>query len=630
MTIPTTDPGSFDPTVAVAKRLDHLPIAAAILRQLRVRELVDERVSHDPRERTTAGECLEALILTILTGHHTLYRCADRLEPFDCSLFFDWGDRLETLHDKRLGKALDQVFRAGPQGLYAELVAQAIRAFELEVKAIHTDTTTARLHGAYWGSVEPYDPEDPSAIPEVTYGHSKDHRPDLKQIVFGLSVSGDGGVPIHGRVASGNRADALEFRHALRQVAEVVPDPQQSVVVLDSKGFSGETMQLFREHRVGFVTLMPKSVGLWGELLRRFDGEDEGGVRPRQLLRIKHEEREFRGEKFLVEIARWEGRSYTCSYSYEDKATGVQHEIPLRALVVRSTAQREAKRETQSRALARERKALTGLIARSTKPTFRCQEDAEAAAERLRRKASVFFEVATRVHAEQRRVKRKGPGRPRAEEETQFEEVWILEAELIEPAEERLTALLDRECSFVIVGCDEHHLTREAAPRELFEFYSDQDKVEKVMHWLKGPLRVAPIFLELEERIAAMGLVYVVALMANALIQREARRRLEAAETTMPGNKGFTAAPTTQVVFRLFEGIQVLHDPRSGRRVVCNLNTEQVRVWGLLGIDLAALPGVQLQEPSQPRPGQRAWKPQKRERAYAPPRKRGRRKSKEA
>ncbi|MDN3509795.1 MAG: hypothetical protein NG784_00585 [Candidatus Jettenia sp.] len=34
---------------------------------------------------------------------------------------------------------------------------------------------------------------------QVTYGHSKDKKVDLKQVIFGMAVSGDGWVPITGR-----------------------------------------------------------------------------------------------------------------------------------------------------------------------------------------------------------------------------------------------------------------------------------------------------------------------------------------------------------------------------------------------------------------------------------------------
>jgi transposase len=46
----------------------------------------------------------------------------------------------------------------------------------------------------------------------ITFGHNKDHRPDLKQPLYILTVTEDGGVPVHFRVSSGNTADDQTHR----------------------------------------------------------------------------------------------------------------------------------------------------------------------------------------------------------------------------------------------------------------------------------------------------------------------------------------------------------------------------------------------------------------------------------
>lgn len=242
----------------VVKKLEHLPIVKVALDRLDVAKTIDELVPPDPRNVVTTGECVEALVTTILMGCHTLYQVADTLEPFDCELAFSWGDRVQHFTDERLAKALDHVFRAGVPNVNAAFLANAIRAYGLDVSQSHFDTTSIKTYGDYYFSEEPDDPEDPQAIPHVTRGHSKDKRPDLKQILYGLTVSGDGGVPFVGRVASGNRSDVSEVRFNLRRLAEVLPNPSESLVVGDSKTFSGETFLLYRENNIGFVTLFSK------------------------------------------------------------------------------------------------------------------------------------------------------------------------------------------------------------------------------------------------------------------------------------------------------------------------------------------------------------------------------------
>ena len=45
--------------------------------------------------------------------------------------------------------------------------------------------------------------------PAITYGYSKDHRPDLKQLLFILTTDADGGVPVQFRTADGNTNDSI-------------------------------------------------------------------------------------------------------------------------------------------------------------------------------------------------------------------------------------------------------------------------------------------------------------------------------------------------------------------------------------------------------------------------------------
>ncbi|GAB1544155.1 hypothetical protein NUACC21_68310 [Scytonema sp. NUACC21] len=45
----------------------------------------------------------------------------------------------------------------------------------------------------------------------ITYGYSRDHRPDLKQFLIELICTGDGDIPLFFKSASGNRVDSSYF-----------------------------------------------------------------------------------------------------------------------------------------------------------------------------------------------------------------------------------------------------------------------------------------------------------------------------------------------------------------------------------------------------------------------------------
>ena len=606
--------GPFD-TFPTSKQLDHLPVIAHALKRLGLRQIIDELVPTDPRSIVSAGECVEVLITTILLGKHTLYRVSDYLAPYDLQVAFGFDDEVETRHfnDERLAKALDHLFLAGgvPKAYTAAMLA-AIREYDLSLKRIHADLTTISVHGEYAGGAAPSDPEDPQAIPHVTHGYSKARRPDLKQVLYGLAVTGDGATPIFGRVSSGNRAEPLELRFMLEQVREALPDPRESIFVGDSKLFAGETLALLSAHDLKFVTLLPKSVGLWKRAFDLFRRDQE--ISPAPALKVKRlrageqdeDEDDSEGEQLYH---RWCGRSYDLPYEFEFDSS--RYSVPIRLVVVESDALKDRKTGPLERRKAREQAALTKLKEKCEAKVYACEEDARKEKARVLKRSVSFHQLRVRVVSSQRPKKRSKRGRPRKEEKPELEKVWGLKLTITEDSE-AFARTFSEETHFVLVtnvlvseGGD-----REAADRETLETYDGQDNVERCFRWTKHPLEVAPIFLKTERRIAALGIVYVLALMTYALIQRDARARLKSAGTTMPSNKGWSDNPTTEVIFRLFRGINTIRSGGADAVThVVGLDTEQVRVLDLLGVTALRQPRVQMAPPRVPVPGDRSFKP---------------------
>lgn len=614
------------PSIPTSKRLDHLPVIAHAIRRLRVREVVDELVPLDPRSKISAGEGIEAMITAILLGKHTLYAVSDLLEPYDLQVAFGFNQIAEAKHfnDDRLAKALDDLFdKGGVAKVCAAATMSAIREFKLRIDQIHADLTSVSVYGDYENSVEPTDPDDPDAVPHLTYGYSKDHRPDLKQVVFGLSVTRDGTVPIHGRFASGNRGDGPETRYMLGQLRESVPDPSSVLYVGDSKLFSGETLAYMSAYDLSFVTLLPRSVGLWQEAYRRYCEEvDQQGEAP--TLKAKGKDPKDRQKD---PCTFWRGRSYDMPYEFRfDKS---DHSIPLRLVVVESDALKDRKRGGFERRVERERLAWVKVAKEQSKRSYACERDAERARDRLLRKQVKFHEVEVRVREEQERRTRPGPGRPKKGEEDVYDSVWRLEVVATDDLDARERAFRE-ETSFVLVTnvLLEEGEDRDEANRKTLRAYDDQDHVERAFRWLKHPLSVAPIFLKTEKRIAALGLVYVLSLMTYALIQRDVRQRLTAEKTTMPGNQGWTDRPTTNVIFETFRGLHTIHVGQEDAPVyVAGIDTEHIRLFTLFGMDFHQRRGVACVEPKIPRPGSRTAKPVPREKRSAKPRSRKQKRS---
>ena len=118
-------PAPPTPEIVDVKRLDHLPLVGAMLRELAVKGTLDALIPPCGRNVVTVGECVEALVLTILTGEHALSRVTDPLAGYDLTVIFQRPMDAAHFHDNRLGRALDALWTAGLDRVYGAVISQA-------------------------------------------------------------------------------------------------------------------------------------------------------------------------------------------------------------------------------------------------------------------------------------------------------------------------------------------------------------------------------------------------------------------------------------------------------------------------------------------------------------------------
>jgi hypothetical protein len=74
--------------VVDVKRVDHLPLVGAMLRELDMKERLEALIPPHARHEVTVGECVAAVVLVILTGEHALCRVAETLAGDDMAVIF--------------------------------------------------------------------------------------------------------------------------------------------------------------------------------------------------------------------------------------------------------------------------------------------------------------------------------------------------------------------------------------------------------------------------------------------------------------------------------------------------------------------------------------------------------------
>jgi transposase len=241
----------------VGQRLGPLPIVNRFIARLGLDRLLERFVpTKDPRVRLPYAKALGVLLRSLLVEREPIYRQQEMVSTFALELFGLGEKELEYLVDDHLGRALDRLFDADRGSLLTEVVVAVQRRFAVRFDELHNDSTSIRFCGQYrqarGRSVRG------KRAPWITYGHSKDHRPDLKQLLWVLSSTRDGGIPVQFRCRDGNTNDTtthIETWETLRALAGR-PD---FLYVGDSKLCAWENMDHLNRNQGRFLTVMPRS-----------------------------------------------------------------------------------------------------------------------------------------------------------------------------------------------------------------------------------------------------------------------------------------------------------------------------------------------------------------------------------
>jgi hypothetical protein len=174
---------------------------------MRLEELLEEHLPHDdPRTELPTAQAILVLVRNVLMSREPIYGVGEWAARFVPGLFDLWEWEVALLTDDRLGHSLMAAFRAVAPQLVLAVMSHVSIEFKLGLDELHNDSTTVSFYGAYTDAAEEGE-RGGRPTPAITWGHSKAHRPDLKQLLYTLTVTDDGGVPVYFTTASGNVTD---------------------------------------------------------------------------------------------------------------------------------------------------------------------------------------------------------------------------------------------------------------------------------------------------------------------------------------------------------------------------------------------------------------------------------------
>ncbi len=230
-------------------RLGPHPIIEHFLDQIGVARILDKHI-HSNREGVLShGRAIWVLVHNVLVSRDPLYRLTEWAEPIDPQALGLSPEEKLALNDDPMGRALDQLSEYAGRGVFFQLALRCIKLFELETRRIHFDTTTVTVTGEYAESIRE---------PVITHGHNKDHKPHLKQLVFGLNVTADGAVPLSHQVSSGNRTDDTFHRDNFDALRDLLAK-HDFIYVADSNLCTKENLKHIHDFGGKFVTVLPQT-----------------------------------------------------------------------------------------------------------------------------------------------------------------------------------------------------------------------------------------------------------------------------------------------------------------------------------------------------------------------------------
>jgi len=192
--------------------MDHHGLVAAVCKDLKIAERIDKRLGVDAQRIVSPGQAVVAMIINGLGfTNRRLYLTHQFFESKPVARLLDANITSNDLTDYTLGHTLDEIWRYGTSQLFAEIAFETAIENNLLNDTNHLDTTSLSVHGEY--EIK----EEPNVI-NITYGHSKAHRPDLKQAVLSLVVNGPGSIPIWMESLNGNSSDKDSFHETIKKV----------------------------------------------------------------------------------------------------------------------------------------------------------------------------------------------------------------------------------------------------------------------------------------------------------------------------------------------------------------------------------------------------------------------------
>jgi transposase len=446
------------------------------------------------------------------------------------------GVRPEHINDDVLGRFLDALYETGVSTLYQDIALEVVDYLGLSCQSLNLDSSSFHLDGAYEQDI------DAQCI-QITRGYSRDHRPDLNQVVLNLITENQAGIPLYMQACSGNANDMDIFKKTVKSHLKSLKSAYNNTYLIgDAALYTQEIIQSLSEQKQWFITRVPQKL------------------------------KEAKAVLALASKANWIELSngYAGAW-FESSYAGV----PQRWLLVRSLQAKERDKHNLKSKLSKSSGRASKSFKKLCRQPFACEADAREALAQWQKTEPCMLVCETQIVQTKKYAKRGRPGHCE-QSQTIFQITGHIASSLEAKEEAELFSGL-----FILSTND---LDETLDMQFLLNEYKSQQAVERGFRFLKSPdFLTSSLFLKKPERIEALLMIMTCSLMIYAALEHLIRRSLSEQEAFFPDmKKKPSQKPTAKWVFYCFQGISVLIiDAQS--QVVTNIIDRQKVILNCLG-----------------------------------------------
>ena len=524
--------------------LDHLGIVAGVIDEMELVEEVNKKVGLRAKEAVSPGQVMKAMILNGLGFLSApLYLFENFFVGKATEHLIGEGVTAEQLNDDRIGRALDKYYEVGTTNLFTAIALKAAQKFQVEKESVHLDSSSISVEGEYKSKEEENQEieEEMKAI-KIVHGYSRDKRPDLKQFIIDMVVSGDGDVPLYLKIDDGNADDKSVFVERLKEFKKQWTF--EGICVADSALYTAENIGAMVGMK--WITRVPLSI------------------------------KEAQNKIVEIEEEEWE-QSQIKGYRIATKSSEYAN-IKQRWLVVESEARKKAALKKISEQVEKQLENAQASLRKLLKQEYACIADAEIGIKML--SDSWKYHEIKEIKCTEKASKKSQSKTEKGNQEKKI--VYQVTGE-IEQRESVIEGEKVKAGRFILATniLDDKVVSNE---KILWEYKAQQSN-ERGFRFLKDPLFfTASVFVKKPERVEAIAMIMGLCLLVYNLAQRKLRKQLEIAQEGVRNQvKKSTNKPTMRWIFQMFQAVHLVRI--NGEKQVSNLTQERQEILQHLGKD---------------------------------------------